>query len=99
MKISVTAHHILHGVRGSCSGCPVALALAEAFPDSTVNVGSRFIKISSASGSRSYWTPPEVAAFIVLFDAGLRKAQTASTDWYEYAAPFEFELPEPETPA
>lgn len=83
MKISVTEEHIIAGFVGSCTRCPVALAISHALhqagisPLPIVFVDSNTIEI----GSDQYNTPESASDFIKEFDNFCRPA------------PFEFELP------
>lgn len=77
MKIDVTRHHISNGSRGSCVGCPIALAILEA-------TGERDVLVSAASvmiGSVEYRLPTSAYDFMSDFDQGRGNAE-----------PFSFEL-------
>ena len=69
MKFSVKKRHIKLGMRGSCTRCPVALALVEAlekggFVSDLVDVMEGTITI----GSLRYSPPRKVTQFIIDFD-------------------------------
>jgi hypothetical protein len=71
--ITVTADHIAEGVPGECGECPIALAIAEAFPSAAeVAVYASHVNIWKTAGrGRDFFTSelPEVAvAFIEHFD-------------------------------
>lgn len=70
--VSVTAEHILIGDRQDCESCPVALAIAQAFPDLTyVSVDTDIISVQAVEGGRTYLDVPcEVVDFVLDFDAG-----------------------------
>lgn len=84
--ITVTQEHIMSGIRGDCTGCPVAFALADAYPnasyisvlerDEGVPEGMLFI------GTAEMQAPQEVIDFVNGFDAG------------RTVKPFSFTLPE-----
>ena len=68
--VSVTAEHIAAGDRDACESCPVALAIAQTFPDLTyVSVGQDDIAVKAAGGDKiSLRTPSSVREFIWDFD-------------------------------
>lgn len=86
MKITVTAEDIALGLPGSCSHCPVAMAIAR-------DTGSRGVRVDGVEifvCDRRFSAPPSVSNFINHFD-----------DWDSEALPpepfppqpFTFELP------
>jgi hypothetical protein len=67
--ISVTAEHIAEGVRCSCSRCPVALAIADAFPGADVWVGGASFDITFEDAEPVFVDlPSEAEDFIGRFD-------------------------------
>jgi hypothetical protein len=71
--ISVTAEHIAEGIREDCERCPVALAIADAFPDLTyVRVGPDNIGVQRGVGEFQTLlaVPPDAQNFIWDFDDG-----------------------------
>ena len=82
--ITVTAEHIARGEREDCEGCPVALAIQEAFPDLSYSiVGPEEITMGPLEAEISLPTPREAVFFILAFDNG------------EPVRPFAFELDYP----
>lgn len=83
--VSVTARRIAKGVPGDCGWCPVALAMAVAFPGLTyLSVGLTDIIVQFIEGGKvSLSTPREVHEFIRAFDLG------------QPVEPFTFELDYP----
>lgn len=79
MKINVTAEDIARGTPGSCSGCPITLAIRRAIPDSDPRVHMGLISL--CKDGVPLRTPLKAKTFIHGFDAGLP------------SDPFEFELP------
>lgn len=82
MRIQVSEQHIEHGLRGSCTKDPIALALRDAgFMHPWVSVD--YIEVDGFNGGfkRQHWSSPEsVRNFIADFDA------------FRFIDPFEFEL-------
>ena len=76
MKIDVTQEDIDRGVKGACTQCPVALALARAFPDVYVDVATTQLLV----GDEFIRAPSVVSIFIEDFDDG------------EPVQPFSFDL-------
>jgi len=67
--ISVTEAHLTEGVRSSCSRCPVALAIADAFPGATyVWVGGATADVEIDGREVSFDLPGEAEEFIGRFD-------------------------------
>ena len=88
--ITVTAEHIAKGVRRICSSCPVALAIADAFPGADVWVGGISFDLYFDGGLTTIGgvdLPADVEVFIHAFDDG-----------YE-VAPFSFTVDCPEAAA
>jgi hypothetical protein len=79
MIFNVTQIHIENGLWGDCSRCPVALAIAEQFPDKKIEVHGNDITI----GGQRFVTPPNVTAFINDFDDVI---------YHDSCEPFAFEL-------
>lgn len=77
MKIEVTQEDIDKGERGSCSGCPVALAMKRALGVQTLLVEDD----AAWTNMEEYLLPDPVPDFIGDFDTG------------EPVKPFTFELP------
>ncbi len=67
VKVDVTEEDITRGVRGSCTACPVALALRRATGTNWASVDDSVME--SAHSFNRAETPPEVVKFIYLFDA------------------------------
>ena len=78
MIIRVTQEHIDKGIRGSCTKCPIALALIDAGLDNP-SVGVYYMR---GGGRHLFGCPQIIKNFMTLFDNGA------------YAAPFEFEIPD-----
>ena len=82
VRIEVTSHMLVAGRRGSCTACPVALAIAAAFNDACfVTVDSRWLRInlhvpggSLAKQDKMFARemPPSVRRFVKNFDTGCR---------------------------
>ena len=71
VTVTVTEGHITEGVRGSCSHCPVALALDDAFPDATAYAnGATFDLWFHAGDAMRFDLPAEAESFILAFDDG-----------------------------
>ena len=86
--INVTAEHIAAGVQQSCSHCPVALALADAFPEADVYAnGATFDIRPHGGGGLHLDLPGEAEDFIVRFDDD------------GYGEPFSFTVDYPEATA
>ena len=66
-KVNITQSHILSGRKGACRFCPIALALKDAFPESTVHVQGFYFTIDGVQ----FQSPKEVVNFISDFDSGL----------------------------
>lgn len=86
VTVKVEQRHIDEGVMQSCSNCPVALALQELYPESTVAVGSDNVNIYLGDGVYSYSLDDYTQLFIEEFDF-----HGASLSGCE---PFEFTLPD-----
>ena len=90
--VNVTVEHISYGVREDCERCPVALAIAGAFPDLTyVRVGPDNIGVqrSDSEFQTLLAVPPDVLNFIWDFD----------DSGPEFVEPFTFELDYPKAAA
>lgn len=72
LEIDVTRDHIDRGYRGNCGRCPVALALAERYPDYVINVGPWDVVLynTKLQVSRLYHLPYDVCCWIAAFDIG-----------------------------
>ena len=84
MRIKVEQRHI-DASNGSCFGCPVALALVEAFPGSRVSVwpeGVAYIRLDHFQPERHVYLGPETTRWIERYDNS------------EPVEPFEFDLPD-----
>jgi len=83
--IAVTEAHIIEGVRSSCSHCPVALAIADAFPEATyVWVGGASADIELDGREVSFDLPGEAEEFIGRFDEdGFGEPFTFTVDYPE----------------
>ena len=72
--ITVTAEHIANGIRENCEHCPIALALAEAFPGAGVHVDGDYNTGIAPNGGLGGWyeiqLPHEALEFIWDFDDG-----------------------------
>ncbi len=77
VKIKVTQDCIDKGVQGSCSKCPIALAILKERPNSTVVVGDCYTSVDD----ERFCMPEEASEFIHDFDEGIISLK-----------PFEFEL-------
>jgi hypothetical protein len=78
MKIAVTQHHIDTGLRGVCTGDPIALAIKDATGSKAWASPAYLVW----GGKKSIQTPESVLEFMKCFDNGYR------------VSPFEFELEE-----
>ena len=79
--VSVTAQHIAAGIPDSCCRCPVALAVAETFPDAEVRaVDGTFVTMGEPGKWAVIDLPAAAAGFIEAFDGG------------DQPGPFTFEL-------
>ena len=86
--VSVTEAHIDAGVSGSCSHCPIALALIDAFPETDVSVNGATVDILPWAGAEIRLNlPAGVEDFIVRFDED------------GFGEPFSFTVDYPEVPA
>jgi len=83
--VTVTEAHIDAGMSGSCSHCPVALALADAFPEGEVFVNGATFDIQLwAGGQIRVNLPGVVEEFIVRFDEdGFGEPFTFTVDYPE----------------
>lgn len=82
--ISVTAEHIAQGLRSSCSRCPVALAIADAFPGADVWVGGASFDITFDNRDADVDLPSEAEDFIGRFDEdGFGEPFTFTVDYPE----------------
>ena len=91
-KIEVTQQHIDDGMKESCSGCPVALAINELLLESaSANVGGTSVAFYTTNDTSALlsFLPQEAANFIREFDCGLPV----------YPFNFEIEFPSVEEPA
>lgn len=71
MTITVTQEDIDNGTKGDCSHCPVAMAVARAFPKAfLVEVDTRGFEITLVDGLQCFTSHPSVALFITRFDRG-----------------------------
>lgn len=70
MLVQVTHEDIDNGLKASRTCCPVALALARAFPQHRVNVGSMAATIVGTVVDTWIKLPLEAADFIKAFDRG-----------------------------
>lgn len=70
VRINVTEQHIRDGVRSDCGYCPTALAVAFDCPPGDAHAGPGHLGPGGMGSVYRYPTPPEVQAFISLFDAG-----------------------------
>lgn len=86
--VSVTAAHIAKGVRGSCSHCPIALALADAFPDANVYANGATFDIFPWVGDEiRLELPAEAEEFLLRFDDdGFGEPFTFNVNYPEAAA-------------
>jgi hypothetical protein len=80
MKIQVTQHHIDTGLRGSCTGDPIALAMLEAGYEEPWVSPVRIVWTDRFAHPYDTATPESVLEFMTTFDNG------------GYVRPFEFEL-------
>lgn len=80
MKINVTRHHISNGSRGSCVGCPIALAVLEATGEREVLVTSTSVMI----GSVEHRLPTSAYAFMSDFDQEHQNVEPFSFDLHPY---------------
>ncbi len=87
--IKVLAHHLKNGMPRSSTGCMVALAVSEVYPDKLVYVGKGTVRIMTRQTgvptslrvpSDMYFLPDRVIEAIRKFDED------------KYVDPFEFEL-------
>jgi hypothetical protein len=83
--VTVTAEHIARGERDNCVCCPVALAIADAFPGAIVWVGGARALIDEVGHDVEADLPVEVEEFVCRFDDD------------GFGEPFTFELDYPET--
>lgn len=70
MKINVTKLDIIRGKKGSCSRCPIAIAVGRAFHEEKVAVDGLRVYIYKNIKSDVYTLPAEAVEFIFRFDAG-----------------------------
>jgi len=86
--VTVTEAHIDAGISGSCSYCPVALALADAFPEADAFVNGATFDIQPWGGGVTRVNLPGVVEeFIVRFDEdGFGEPFTFTVDYPEAAA-------------
>jgi hypothetical protein len=86
--INVTEAHLTEGVRSSCSRCPVALAIADAFPGADVWVGGASFDITFENGEPvDVDLPSEAEDFIGRFDEdGYGEPFTFTVDYPKAAA-------------
>ena len=87
MKIQVTRGDIQFGKCGSCSECPVALAVNRSFPRNYIEVTGNILRIDGVP----FLLPLHVKNFISNFDTG----QFIDGDYAQFKnafEPFEFEL-------
>lgn len=84
--VKVTQEHIDSGVPASQNSCPIALSLVldPAFPDVTLNVGSKHV----IGPDFVYILPPEAKIFIEYFDVREDNSDFACS----YITPFEFDM-------
>jgi hypothetical protein len=69
--ITVTAEHIAHGVRESCTDCPVALAIMDALPcTDLIAVDGDEVTFGEIADWTEVKFPAEVQLFIKAFDDG-----------------------------
>lgn len=72
VEISVTAEDIADGRRGSCTKCPIALAIRRLFPDAgSILTGPNHLRMLCRSRGWQACTPPIAVGFIEAFDRGL----------------------------
>jgi hypothetical protein len=88
-RIDVKQRHIMHGQRGKCNACPVALAIKEKVLKTTgVEVATYSVELTNWDGKnvkKVILNPPlGVARFVSYFDAG------------DPVQPFSFDLDIPE---
>lgn len=76
MKVTVKQWHIDHGQKKDCNKCPIALAVAEKFPDARwidvtrFNIQILFDPNITRKTSRHFALPQKAKAFINQFDNG-----------------------------
>lgn len=84
MIIKVTQEHIDRGIIGDCGECPVALAIREVLPFSSIQVGNNYCEIIDHHSSKIVILPDFVLGWITCFDFSLGVSLGVK--------PFEFEL-------
>jgi hypothetical protein len=86
--VNVTAEHIAQGVQESCSHCPIALALDDAFPDATAYAnGATFDLWFHAGDAVRFSLPGEAEDFIARFDDdGFGEPFSFTVDYPEVSA-------------
>ena len=90
--ISVTAEHIAKGIPGECTECPIALAIAGAFPD--------LAEIAVYTNHIGIWTGyPPGRMFISVSLPEKAIAFIEAYDGIEGGQPFTFELDYPKAAA
>jgi len=69
--ITVTAEHIARGERQSCTRCPIALAIRDAFPGAiSFAVGGPMVMLWTGGSEREIDLPAEAFKFVNAFDNG-----------------------------
>lgn len=73
LEVQVLDKHIGNGNPKECTTCPIALAVAEMFPDNTVLVGSIVVSLFGkdfleGKPTAQYWLDKEGSDFIEKFD-------------------------------
>ena len=86
MKIQVTREDIQRGQKGQPSSCPVALAVARAFPGGNPGVGLSTVSVGFGMSREMYDLPRKAKLFISLFDGGSK-----IMGWI-FVRPFTFEI-------
>ena len=83
--VSVTAEHIAAGMPGSCSHCPIALALIDAFPETDIFVNGATFDIQPWGGDQTRLNAPAgIEDFIARFDEdGFGEPFTFTVDYPE----------------
>lgn len=97
VKINVEQRHIERGVAASARGCPVALAVADALPLSTVNVTHYWLSMRPLLGGEKFKCdlPNNASDFIRTFDAVSHSRQFGKWIPFRTQRPFSFELDVP----
>lgn len=82
VTIEVTQRHINDGQALSCSECPGALGLRDAFSGLAANVCSDYVMLYARGEEWEYQSPDALAAFVEAYDNG------------DKVFPFTFTLPD-----